>query len=301
MTRARSRYDDLHDKYYALLSSKAGTRYERLAAVVFKALDEQKTVIHDLRLIGDSGVGHQIDVTIERDGVRRRILIECKDFDLSGDKVGLDVARNFFGVVEDLAPEESYIISCNGFTADSIRYCEAKGIRLAVLREFRDADWDGRVRRFVVDMRMLSAGEPTLALGLNTDADIEKLTGDLEAIGASGGAVWKHQDVSFVREGVRTPAIEFIQRHRTYDRSTPDGLVEHDIDVEGLAIEVETRGPIPIAHLRLSYEVLRGGKRIIIGGDKIGVLLLQRLGAAPRAIWDDELRRFRIADSGEIM
>jgi hypothetical protein len=35
-TMARSRYDDLNDKYHALLSTKAGTRYERLAAIVFK-------------------------------------------------------------------------------------------------------------------------------------------------------------------------------------------------------------------------------------------------------------------------
>jgi len=35
----RSRYDKLHDQYHRLVSSKTGTRYERLAAVVFKKLD----------------------------------------------------------------------------------------------------------------------------------------------------------------------------------------------------------------------------------------------------------------------
>ena len=29
----RSRYDELHDKYHTILTTKAGTRYERLAAI----------------------------------------------------------------------------------------------------------------------------------------------------------------------------------------------------------------------------------------------------------------------------
>jgi hypothetical protein len=91
---SRSRYDDLHDKYTSLLTSKAGTRYERLSAIVFKVLNENNVVIHDVRLLGDSEVSHQIDVRIEIDGRARRVILECKDFDLSGRKVGLDVVRN---------------------------------------------------------------------------------------------------------------------------------------------------------------------------------------------------------------
>ena len=40
----RSRYE-LHDKYTALLTTKSGTRYERLTAIVFKALQESHVVI----------------------------------------------------------------------------------------------------------------------------------------------------------------------------------------------------------------------------------------------------------------
>jgi hypothetical protein len=49
---ARSRYDELHDRFFPILSSKEGTRYERLAAVVLKALDEKNVVIHDFKLRG---------------------------------------------------------------------------------------------------------------------------------------------------------------------------------------------------------------------------------------------------------
>ncbi len=59
---SRSRYDELHDKYEAILTTKSGTRYERLAAMVFKALHECNVVIHDVSLTGESEVPHQIDV-----------------------------------------------------------------------------------------------------------------------------------------------------------------------------------------------------------------------------------------------
>jgi hypothetical protein len=58
-----SRYDELHDRYSSLLSSKAGTRYERLAAMVFKSLDAANVVIHDLRLVGTSKVKHHVKIT----------------------------------------------------------------------------------------------------------------------------------------------------------------------------------------------------------------------------------------------
>jgi|GEM_PF-3124967 len=49
---ARSRYDELHDKYHRILTTKAGTRYEQLAALVFKALEAESTVVHDLDIFG---------------------------------------------------------------------------------------------------------------------------------------------------------------------------------------------------------------------------------------------------------
>ncbi len=54
--RERSGYDELHDKYHKTLTTKSGTRYERLAAVVFKALDERHIVIHDLKLVCEEGL-----------------------------------------------------------------------------------------------------------------------------------------------------------------------------------------------------------------------------------------------------
>jgi hypothetical protein len=83
----RSRHDELHDRFFAITSSKHGTRYERLAAVVLKGLHEQDTVIHSISLRGASKVPHQIDVVIETEGNTKRVLIEAKDFDRTGKKL----------------------------------------------------------------------------------------------------------------------------------------------------------------------------------------------------------------------
>jgi Restriction endonuclease len=153
----KSRYDELHDKYFALLSTKAGTRYERLAAMVFKILHESDAVVHDLRLVGDSSVAHQIDVQLTVRGKRRRVIVECKDYDISGEKVGLDIIRNFWAVVEDTPADEGYIITCNAFTDDARRFAKAKNIKLAILRRHEENDWAGYIRTVVIKLIAVSS------------------------------------------------------------------------------------------------------------------------------------------------
>jgi hypothetical protein len=129
---------------------KTGTAYERLAALVFYLLNG-KTTVHDLRLRGASGVLHQVDVTVGDKAERKRVLIECKDYDKP---VGLGLVRSFFGVVEDLRPDEAFVVTTDRFTAPARRYAEAKGITLAVLRPPRDEDWDGLVKQINLRLEM---------------------------------------------------------------------------------------------------------------------------------------------------
>ena len=73
----RSSYDRLHDQYWSSATPKAGTRYERLVAFVIKALHPHQDVLHDIKLVGDSDVKHQIDVTTSHeDGTRSLLSIE---------------------------------------------------------------------------------------------------------------------------------------------------------------------------------------------------------------------------------
>ena len=47
-----SAYDELFDRYHQIATTKAGTRYEILAAMVCKTLEERNAVIHDVKLRG---------------------------------------------------------------------------------------------------------------------------------------------------------------------------------------------------------------------------------------------------------
>ena len=132
-----------------------GTKYERLAAIAFSLLTGRETV-HDLRLLGASGVRHQIDAVIGQ--ARKRVLVETKDYDR---KIGLPVIRNFWGAVEDISPDESFVVTTVGFTAPAITYANAKGIRLALLRPPEKEDWHGIYRKVVLDI--IATGQTGLA------------------------------------------------------------------------------------------------------------------------------------------
>ena len=125
-----SPYDDLLDRYHEIGTTRKGTKYEILAAMVCKTLEEHSVVVHDVKLRGASEVKHQIDVTVKKDGAVRSILIECKDFAVSGDKVGLGVIRDFESAARDIGATEAWVVSNVGFTQPAQQFAKSKGIDL---------------------------------------------------------------------------------------------------------------------------------------------------------------------------
>ena len=146
--------DLIYDRLVADEKLKSGTKYERLAGIVFRDLTG-RTTVHDLRLRGESGVLHQIDAVVG--DARKRVLIETKDFDRA---VDLPVVRNFWGAVEDIGPDEAFIVTTEGFSDQAQRYAAAKGIRLALLRPPSDEDWEGLVRRITLDLTITGQAGP---------------------------------------------------------------------------------------------------------------------------------------------
>jgi hypothetical protein len=161
--------DLVYDRLVAKEKLKSGSKYERLAGIVFRELTDNTTV-HDLRLRGESGVAHQIDAVVGPDS--RRILVEAKDYDKP---VGLPVVRNFSAVIGDIEPDDAYIVTTERFTRDAVKFAEAKGIQLAVLRPLRDEDWENLVRRVKLTIRMTTlTGPPNVTWQLHPD-DLAKI------------------------------------------------------------------------------------------------------------------------------
>ncbi|WP_167631676.1 restriction endonuclease [Mariprofundus ferrooxydans] len=298
----RSSYDELHDSLWSADIRKSGTRYERLTAFVFKALRESDTVIHDIKLMGGSDVKHQLDVTIEKDSKKTNILIECKDFDVSGSKVGLGIVRDFWGVVDDIHPDEAMIITCNGFTADAMKYAKSKNIKLAVLREFQESDWQGRIKTIGITMHVLAISEPKVQMYFDDQEMVDKFSNDLSEAGIGGNGIWKGAPVFLNFKDKRIQFNEHIEQiTNAHPRENP-GPVKLKIDLSEAYIEVESRGPVNLPRILVEFEVLHGEEYFEVTSDKVAKLILSDMDASDIVICEEDLVKLAInEETGEIV
>lgn len=129
-----SEMDLIYDDVVANEKLKDGTKYEMLTALVFKLLHPEALVQHDVVLRGDGkATPHQMDVIVGDASNRKRILIECKDYDKV---IGVGIIRDFFGAVHQLKPDAAYVISTKGFTKPAKSFASEENIQLAILKEY---------------------------------------------------------------------------------------------------------------------------------------------------------------------
>jgi hypothetical protein len=298
---SRSRYDELHDKYHLILTTKAGTRYERLAAMVFKALEDRDAVIHDLELAGDDPeVKHQIDVTIEIAGATRRVVIECKDFDISGEKVGLGIIRDFRSVVEDTKADEGIVITCTGFTQDAQRYARSKGIKLAVLRLFGTRDMAGRIVKIIVGVVIQQPANPKATVAI-PEAEYPRYAAELAAIGVKDG-MRNTDPVFFVHGSERHQFNAFLTRCMN-DAIGPAGpkAIRITIPSDGWSIQVDVNPPIPFDGILVNFDVDEGRHKFDVVSQRVAELVLSGFGPSDLIIFGDQIERRTIdPDTGAV-
>ncbi|WP_317949652.1 restriction endonuclease, partial [Rossellomorea marisflavi] len=130
----------------------------------------------DLTLRGDGKkTGHQIDVTVQSPGSNepKRILIECKDYD---SKVGISIVRDFFGAVHQINPHEAFVVTTIGYTKGARTFAEDEGVKLAILRDFKEEDWEGRVKAIHLNLTLISMNRPTISWVAANEKEIEKFS-----------------------------------------------------------------------------------------------------------------------------
>jgi hypothetical protein len=160
--------DVIYNRYLAEERLKHGTKYERLAAIVFKVLDESSYVVQDIRLRGEGKeTSHQIDVHVSWDGRDEHLVIECRDL-APHNKLGLGDLRDFFGVIHPLQAH-GLMLTTTGFTRNAKSYARDHKIALGVLRPFIDADWNGRVREVQIEMTAVIPVNPRTHLSIDPD------------------------------------------------------------------------------------------------------------------------------------
>jgi len=300
-----SRYDELHDRFFSILSSKEGTRYERLAAVVFKTLNDQQIVVHDLKLCGDSTVKHQIDVLIEVAGSRKRVLIECKDFDKKGRLVGLGILRDFRSVVEDTRADEAFVLTCTGYTKPARKYAKAKEIKLAVLRIFEDADWEGRIMQAIVNLIVqVPARVERVDMGFATEEQAAAFRDEAVAEGIPFPMFLKESPAHLVDNTTQqVQVLDYIEREaaRLPSPTTP---TVHEIAVDPAIWKIRIASGSPRAFTLFKFSIRAMPhlvQRIEVGMNRIAELILKGFGDSDIIIFADQLQRATIDGTGRVI
>lgn len=297
-----SRYDELHDRFFSILSSKEGTRYERLAAIVFKTLHEQNVVIHDFKLRGDSSVKHQIDVVIETGGKQKHVLIECKDFDKSGRLVGLSILRDFRSVVEDTKADEAFVLTCKGYTKPALKYAKAKGIKLAIFRVFEEKDWEGRIRQVNVDLHIQT---PPHVESVNVgfaSAEREAFLNEVATGGMPSLMFTKESPIYVVNGKEQVQVVEYLELEAS-KFPAPLSPTSHEINLDPAIWQIQIGSCTP--HAFTQFKVIFRAfpvqtRRLEIGQNRIAELILKGFGKNDIVIFADQLRRAKIDSEGRV-
>lgn len=125
------------------------TEFELLTQKIYQKLVNNDVlkptkVQHNVKLKGNSGCEHQIDVYWEYEiaGNLHRVAIECKNYNT---KVKVGGVRAFYGVLKDLNNVNGIMVSNQGYQKSALEFAAHYGISLKQLRRPRADEVIGEV------------------------------------------------------------------------------------------------------------------------------------------------------------
>lgn len=148
--------DELYQKVFGSVPTKAGAAFERLAAIATYVTAQDGTVTHDAALTGaHSGSRYQIDVLHQC--AEEKSMGEAKDYSARGGKVGRTDLQKLAGALVDLAEVAKGVFwSATDYTQPARQYALAaenmtgKAIHLRGLRESTQVDEQGFIKTIQV-------------------------------------------------------------------------------------------------------------------------------------------------------
>ncbi|KRF64789.1 hypothetical protein ASG99_19530 [Bacillus sp. Soil768D1] len=294
--------ETIYDEYIAEEKLKQGTKYEKIAAVVFKTLNTNDVIIHDLTLRGDGKkTAHQIDVTIESSNVSRRVLIECKDYD---SKVGISIVRDFFGAVSQIKPDEAFVVTTEGYTRGARTFAEDEGIKLAILREFKDEDWEGTIQKIHIKGTVTFINQPSLAWVAANEQERENFyaKANTEEVNSTQeietATTFFYDQEGNPQENLQTvlkPILNTLPRNPV---SPTTGRYEFG------AIKYVKMAGVLLGIKGFDYEFTSGQnvfETIVDQGEKIALLVFKVIdGTFDKVIFDQDIDKWTFNDTGEV-
>ena len=134
-------------------------------------------------------------------------------------------------------------------------------------------------------------------------ANFDKWNNDLNVAGIKFQDIFKgNKPIYFHTSEGRYQLNEYLDKLLNAYPRDKEGHAEYDVPVEGLAIEIEERGKIPIAKLTLKFDIVHSELFYQSVSDKIVELVLQFPDEEDLLIFDDDLKKFTIdLSTGEVL
>lgn len=299
--------DDLYEKIFGAAPNKAGTAFERLAAIATVVTEANGDVIHDAALRGAfSGSRYQIDVLHQSPDAKS--MGEAKDYTDRGGKVGRPDLQKLAGALLDLPDVEKGVFwSATGYTKPAQQYAEAassmagKEILLRGLRESTPVDEKGFVKTIRINgtyhIPQLNKATWTPHWSPEGHASLIKLIPEGENELKISWAV----DDLMSSTGEKLTSIFELTSTRGYGEISEDGLSrgcywlpQHHVEVNGILVAI--RGieyEVPYETHTTTFE--------ITDSSMYRLVVLDEKGTPVRILTDEKLREFNFDLDGRVI
>lgn len=226
-------------------------------------------------------------------------MIECKDY---ANTVGISIIRDFHGAVHQIKPDEAIVVTTQGYTREAVHFADDENIKLAVLREFEETDWEGRIKEIHITIKTLLFDTPQISF-IYDENDTEKLKEALNGkdtlqqeadtranyfYDAKGNAVSTY-------ESVLSPIINGFSRINGQETT---GQYMFD-EVKYIYVNDTLIGTKGFDYSFMCYSV--EGTSVVDAGGKIALLLLKYLDESQeKVIFDQDISRWTFDKKGTV-
>lgn len=130
-------------------TTEKGKAYERLVAAVQKTIDPEAKVTWDVVI-----EGRQVDVQIEAVAgtATLLVLIECRDYTAP---IGVEAVEAWAEKKRKLGAHKAIMVASSGYTKGALKAANDADIDACVLKHASDEDWEGYLRSFRTEIRMM--------------------------------------------------------------------------------------------------------------------------------------------------
>ncbi len=241
--------------------------YEKFTQDIYQTLINEEgltiSVLHNLKLQGIA-TKHQIDVYWEYiiAGVNNKVAIECKNYNR---EISIGKVRDFHSVLSDVRNVNGIMVTKVGYQKGAKEYAEKYGIKLIILREPIDEDWEGRVKTIVTNIQAISNHVTNwkLELDLNwikNNFPMEQLKNFEFTVTGMNNEIWvvdnknnKIKNLLQLQDSL--PFNENEKLNLKYYQTFDDGFIETD-----------KYGKIKIEGIHFTYDIHVAKSKFIIDG-----------------------------------